>query len=550
MATTNQFTVRVVEVNVAPVLEAVAPQTVDQLTPLNVALVTTDPDQPASGFVYEVVEGPAGLSVNGTGTVSWVPGAAQVPSTNEVEVRVTDGGVPPLSAVRQFTVVALPVEERSVWQVGIDNDPQEQPYIPYDEFDAQNNLNDPPPGRVTRLPGDPEYVASANPARDDDFYTGGLYPGGFNGLAQLLIVPSDEPAVAWEHSLTVGDRANRLHFRLTEAQVSAGSWLRFDMDLALGGSLMGGQMQPGFAEHDVVIRFRNGAGVATEIYSERVTAAGVVRVEFPVSGVQATAGANTLEVVRTGPALPGISYWLTFDYLRLEADAGGNEAPVIAGVGVQTVDELKALTVNLQGTDGDKPPTPLTYGLVSGPEGLTVSADGVVNWTPTEGQGPSVNAVVVRVTDNGVPPMSATNEFEVVVREVNRAPVIGAVAGQAVEEQKAWTLALGVADEDLPQNQFSYGLVSGPEGLEVSAGGVVSWTPTEGQGPSVNTVVVRVTDNGVPPLSGTNQFTVTVAEVNRAPVLGAVTAGAVEEMKGWTQALVAEDADQPANTVK
>ena len=393
-------------------------------------------------------------------------------------------------------------------------------------------------------------MASANPARDDDFYTGGLYPGGFNGLAQLLIVPSDEPAVAWEHSLTVGDRANRLHFRLTEAQVSAGSWLRFDMDLALGGSLMGGQMQPGFAEHDVVIRFRNGAGVATEIYSERVTAAGVVRVEFPVSGVQATAGANTLEVVRTGPALPGISYWLTFDYLRLEADAGGNEAPVIAGVGVQTVDELKTLTVNLQGTDGDKPPTPLTYGLVSGPEGLTVSAAGVVSWTPTEGQGPSVNAVVVRVTDNGVPPMSATNEFEVVVREVNRAPVIGAVAGQAVEEQKAWTLALGVADEDLPPNQFSYGLVSGPEGLEVSAGGVVSWTPTEGQGPSVNTVVVRVTDNGVPPLSGTNQFTVMVLDVNTPPVLPEMPVIVANEFDPIAFNLAGVDGDLPANRVR
>jgi hypothetical protein len=47
--------------------------------------------------------------------------------------------------------------------------------------------------------------------------------------------------------------------------------------------------------------------------------------------------------------------------------------------------------------------------------------------------------------------------------------------------------------------------------------GVFSWTPTEVQGPGSYQVRMIVTDNGLPPLSATNEFTVTVAQVNVPP---------------------------------
>jgi hypothetical protein len=52
-----------------------------------------------------------------------------------------------------------------------------------------------------------------------------------------------------------------------------------------------------------------------------------------------------------------------------------------------------------------------------------------------------------------------------------------------------------------------------------SSSGVLNWTPGEAQGPAANTITVRVTDNGVPSLSATKSFTVTVNE-EQAPVLG------------------------------
>ncbi|HTE90970.1 MAG TPA: Ig-like domain-containing protein, partial [Terriglobales bacterium] len=54
-------------------------------------------------------------------------------------------------------------------------------------------------------------------------------------------------------------------------------------------------------------------------------------------------------------------------------------------------------------------------------------------------------------------------------------------------------------------------------GLAVSSGGVITWTPTEAQGPSTNLITVRVTDNGAPALSDQKTFNVVVAAVDLPP---------------------------------
>jgi hypothetical protein len=63
----------------------------------------------------------------------------------------------------------------------------------------------------------------------------------------------------------------------------------------------------------------------------------------------------------------------------------------------------------------DLPPTLLTYALVAPPAGASIDTNGVITWTPTQAQGPSTNTITTVVTDNGVPSLSATNSFAVVV---------------------------------------------------------------------------------------------------------------------------------------
>jgi hypothetical protein len=71
------------------------------------------------------------------------------------------------------------------------------------------------------------------------------------------------------------------------------------------------------------------------------------------------------------------------------------------------------MTFTVSATDSDLPAQPLTYRLLSGPWGLTVS-NGVVNWRPTEVQGPSTNRVSIGVSDGVV---STPLEFDVIVRD-------------------------------------------------------------------------------------------------------------------------------------
>ena len=61
-----------------------------------------------------------------------------------------------------------------------------------------------------------------------------------------------------------------------------------------------------------------------------------------------------------------------------------------------------------------------------------------------------------------------------------------------------------------------------PDGASITSGGDFTWTPTEAQGPGPHTFDVVVTDNGSPTLSDSETITVTVDEVNVAPVLTSI----------------------------
>src|SRR5205823_2755462 len=72
----------------------------------------------------------------------------------------------------------------------------------------------------------------------------------------------------------------------------------------------------------------------------------------------------------------------------------------------------------------------------------------------------------------------------------------------------------------VPCTSVPFSLVSAPAGVNLDPiSGVLTWTPSEAQGPSTNPITVRVTDNGTPPLNDTRTFTVVISEMNTAPSL-------------------------------
>ena len=95
--------------------------------------------------------------------------------------------------------------------------------------------------------------------------------------------------------------------------------------------------------------------------------------------------------------------------------------------------------------DTAAPPNTLTFELVSGPTSLTVNPEGLISWTPQHEQSPSTNTVVVRTFDDGMPTLSTTNSFVVIVvpTEPDPRPVIEAITISNGVVTVTWTAVAG-----------------------------------------------------------------------------------------------------------
>ncbi|MCX6894329.1 MAG: SpaA isopeptide-forming pilin-related protein [Verrucomicrobia bacterium] len=215
-----------------------------------------------------------------------------------------------------------------------------------------------------------------------------------------------------------------------------------------------------------------------------------------------------------------------------------NHPPSFAVIADQTVNELATMTVATSVTDADG--GPMIYELLAAPAGAAIDEAGVITWTPTEAQGPSTNSFTVSVADDGSPAATDAKSFTVVVREVNVVPTLPVLPDVEMDEMTTLTVTNTAADSDVPANDMSYFLAVAPAGAAISQQGVITWTPTEAQGPSTNLFTT-------PYLYVSNSFTVVVREVNRAPVLTAVTNRVIDQFATLMVTNRATDADLPGN---
>ena len=107
------------------------------------------------------------------------------------------------------------------------------------------------------------------------------------------------------------------------------------------------------------------------------------------------------------------------------------------------------------------------------------------------------------------------------------------------------TFTATASDVDLPPDTLTFTLSGAPAGAVITSGGVFTWTPTEVQGPGVYVFDVVVTDDGTPNLNDSETITVTVNEVNLAPVLDPVGDQTINEETLLTFTATASDVDLP-----
>jgi uncharacterized repeat protein (TIGR01451 family) len=161
-------------------------------------------------------------------------------------------------------------------------------------------------------------------------------------------------------------------------------------------------------------------------------------------------GTNRFAVVVTDNGSPSLSATQHFTVVVLES----NLPPVLAAIADRTVHAGTLIEFTNTATDPDWPVNVLTFSLVAGapPAAAINSTNGLFTWLTTESDMNTTNHIGVRVTDDGSPPLSSTNIFQVVVvpRPVIQGIVVtngfatltwSAIAGQTYRLQTTLDLA-------------------------------------------------------------------------------------------------------------
>jgi hypothetical protein len=106
---TVNFTIAAPAANQPPVIAAISDKAVVETNLLTFTVSVTDTDLPPQTLTFSLEPGaPAGTGINSSnGLFTWTPPAGSGLRTNEVTVRVTDNGEPPLSSTASFRVIVL-----------------------------------------------------------------------------------------------------------------------------------------------------------------------------------------------------------------------------------------------------------------------------------------------------------------------------------------------------------------------------------------------------------------------------------------------------------
>lgn len=213
-------------------------------------------------------------------------------------------------------------------------------------------------------------------------------------------------------------------------------------------------------------------------------------------------GGRTVDVrVRvTDSGSPALSADVVVRLIVREID----NAPVIAIVPPQTLDEGSPLVITNRAVDPDVPGVPIRFSLGPGaPAGMTLNPEsGVLRWTPGEADGPGLFIVTVRAEQIVGLVLSDSTSIGITVREVNQAPSLSAPVEVTAAEGTVLRFTATASDNDLPPQTLTYTLLDGAPanaGID-SVTGEFTWPVPVDAGSSTRRVTVRVRD-GVDGLS-------------------------------------------------
>jgi|GEM_PF-1329944 len=134
---------------------------------------------------------------------------------------------------------------------------------------------------------------------------------------------------------------------------------------------------------------------------------------------------------------------------------------------------------------------------------LRISTD-----TPRTG----INRDTLTMADGAVTtPTNTWPQINYTVTVPNYSPVLAAISDRTIIAGQTLTFTNTATDSDVPPPPFTFSLLNAPAGASIDPNlGVFTWRPTIDQSPNSYPMSVTVTEPGLPTLSATQNFTVTV----------------------------------------
>lgn len=192
--------------------------------------------------------------------------------------------------------------------------------------------------------------------------------------------------------------------------------------------------------------------------------------------------------------------------VRIAVQAPVNKGPKFSPLANRNQGVGYPLSFKLIASDTN-PNDTLTYLAVSVPAGATVSAQGIVHWTPSAAQlGPQTFQVAVHDASG----MSDTQSFIVTVGNQNHAPTLGVLTADVASVGANYRKTINGNDVD--GNALTFDLVAGPTGMTLT-GTTLQWVPSMAQ-TGDSSVKVRVRDTAG--ASAVGLFKITVNPINVA----------------------------------
>lgn len=93
---------------------------------------------------------------------------------------------------------------------------------------------------------------------------------------------------------------------------------------------------------------------------------------------------------------------------------------------------------------------------------------------------------------------------------VNQSPVLAGIVDQSILAGRTLAITNPATDADIPAQTLSYSILNAPTGASVDTNGIFTWRPAIAQSPATQSLSIVASDNGVPSMSVTQKFNVTV----------------------------------------